>query len=100
MGLKPLRRGNLSTMSGPRQGGFEGVRSNPPFGLEIKFMHRLTVYLSALPFESGSLVSLLLRIATVQMSLVAAMRGVCSRRTSAERARKLFIHPCDESTRA
>ena len=50
-------------------------------------MHRLTVYLSALPFESGSLVSLLLRIATVQTSLVAAMRGVCSRGGQAQNAR-------------
>ena len=82
------------------RGGSRGfARTPPPFGLEKKFMHRLTVYLSALPFESGSLVSLLLRIATVQASLVAAMRGVCSRRTSAERARKRFIRPCDESTR-
>ena len=27
-----------------RQGGFEGVRSNPPFGSKRFYMHRLTVH--------------------------------------------------------
>ena len=68
------------------RGGVRGVRSNPTFDLQ----KILQLYiLSVLPFESGLLVSLLSRITAVQTSLVTAMR-VCSLRTSAKRARKLF----------
>ena len=76
----------LCVMQARRQAGLEGVRSNPPFDLQ----KILQLYiLSVLPFESGLLVSLLSRITAVQTSLVTAMR-VCSWRTSAKRARKLF----------
>ena len=77
-------------------GGFEGVRSNPPFCLQ-KILYTPPVHFKSPMFESGPLVSLLLRITTVQTSLVAAMRAVCSRITSAERMRKL-LHRCDERT--
>ena len=53
-----------------RQGGFEGVRANPPFDLQ-NILYELLI-LSILLFESGPLVSLLLRITAVQTSLVAA----------------------------
>ena len=74
-----------------RQGGFEGVRSNPLFGLQKILYTPLNYTLSTLPFEIGPLASMLLRITAVKTSLVAAtgMR-VYSWRTSAERARKLF----------
>ena len=49
-----------------RQGGFEGVRANPPFDLQK------ILYTSILPFEGVPLVSLLLRNTAVQMSPVAA----------------------------
>ena len=61
-----------------RQGGFEGVRSNPPppFWPPKEYIALLYI-LSALPLESGPLlalvVSLLLRITAVQASLVVAM---------------------------
>lgn len=50
--------------SGRRQGGFKEVRSNPPFGLQKRFhIHApLNWTFSALPFEIGPLVSLLLRM--------------------------------------
>ena len=48
-------------------GGFEGVRSNPPFGLQIILYAPLN--LSALPFESGPLASMLLRITAVRLQL-------------------------------
>ena len=66
-----------------RQGGFEGVRSNSPFDLQT-ILYTLLYILSVLTFESGPLISLLLRITVVQTSLVAAMQ-VCSWRTSVER---------------
>ena len=54
-----------------RQGGFEGVRANPPFCAPKDFIYTSKLHiLSILPFESGPLVSLLLRITTA--SLVAA----------------------------
>ena len=66
-----------------RGGGVEGVRSNPPFHLH-KILYSLQL-LSVLPFESGPLGSLLLRITTVQTSLVGAMQVVAARK-----ARKVF----------
>ena len=59
-----------------RQRGFEGVRANPPFGLQKIYIHCFNcTFLSALPLESGPLVvSQLLTITAVQASLVAAMR--------------------------
>ena len=49
-----------------RQGGFEGVRANPPFDRQkTSKLHILSI----LPFEGGPLVSLLLRITAVQTSL-------------------------------
>ena len=54
-----------------KQGGFEGVRANPPFCAPKDFIYTSKLHiLSILPFESGPLVSLLLRITTA--SLVAA----------------------------
>ena len=56
-----------------RQGGFEGIHSNPPLGVQ-KILYTCIYILSALPLESGPLVvSLLLIITVVQASLVAAM---------------------------
>ena len=46
-----LARTTVLQMTGPyRQGGggFEGVRSNPPFGLQKFYMHRLTVHVERL----------------------------------------------------
>ena len=54
-----------------RQGGFEGVRANLPFDLQKIYTSKLHI-LSILLFESGPLVLLLVRITTVQTSLVAA----------------------------
>ena len=72
-----------------RQGGFEGVQSNPPFGLQKISYTPFDCILSSLSFENGPLVLLLLRITAVQTNLVVAVR-VCSWRTSAECACKLF----------
>ena len=80
-------------MQARRQRGFEGVCSNSPFCLQ----NTPPVHFKSPSFESGPLVSLLLRVTTVKVSLVAAMRAVCSRRTSAERVRKL-LHHCDGGT--
>ena len=71
------------------------IRGSRGFSFGLQKIHRLTAHftVSALPFETGPLVSLLLRITAVQTSVVAAMR-VCSWRTSAEHAehaRKLFM---------
>ena len=62
-------------------GGVVGVRSNPLLAPTTFDTHILL----ALPYESGPLVSLLLRITAVQTTLVAAMRV----RTSAKNAHKL-----------
>ena len=53
-----------------RQGGFEGVRSNPP----KDFIYTAIVHFKC---PTGTLVLLLLRITAIQATLVAAMR-VCS----------------------
>ena len=71
---------------GPKQarrqeGGFEGVRSNPPFDLH-KILYTLLNILSVLQFESGPLGSLPLRITTVQTSLVGAMLVCASAETA------------------
>ena len=92
---------NLITSQARRQGGgFEGVRSNPPFGLQKDFIHRLTVHFKCpIPFESGPLASMLLTITIVQTTLVAAMR-VCSWRIiSAQNAHVSSLCRCDERTR-
>ena len=71
-----------------RQGGFEGVRSNPPFGLQ---KHRLTVHFKCvLPFKSGPLALMLLRITTIQTNLVTSIYAGLFMEISAERARKRF----------
>ena len=71
------------------RGVFEGVRLNPPFGVQKISYTPFNCILSSLSFENGPLVLLLLRITAVQTNLVAAVR-VCSRRTSAECECKLF----------
>ena len=53
-------------------GSFEGVRSNPLFGLQ-KILYTPQIYISALLFASGLLILLLLRITSVQASLVAVL---------------------------
>ena len=75
-----------------RQGGFEGVHSNPPFGLQKIFIYTVNCILSSLSFENGPVVLLLLRIATVQTNLVAATYATCHGRTEdqPECVRKLF----------
>ena len=55
-----------------RRGSFEGVCSNPLFGLQ-KILYTPQIYISALLFASGSLILLLLRITSVQASLVAEL---------------------------
>ena len=65
-------------------GGSRELVQTPPLTSKRFYIHRLNVYiLSMLVFESGPLVSLQLRITTVQMGLVSSMR-VCSWRTSKE----------------
>ena len=71
------------------RGGSRGFGRTPLLASKRSHMHRLTVILSALPFEIGPLASMLLRITAVKTIVVAAMR-VRSWRTSAERSRKLF----------
>ena len=65
---KPVRYAGIR----PVGRGFEGVRSNPPFGLQIILYTPPNLHLSALPFQSGPLVSLVLRFTAVQTSPVAA----------------------------
>ena len=82
-----------------RHGGFEGVRSNPPFGLSPKdFIHRLaTIYfLSALSFASGPLASLPLRITAFQTSSVAGKLIIMH---PAERTHVSELRCCVEWTR-
>lgn len=65
----------------------DGFRLKPLFGLQKIMCTPLN--LSPLLFQSGPLVSLLLRITAFQTNLVVAM-WVCSWKTSMECAHKLF----------
>ena len=65
----------LRQMQARRQGGFDGVRSNPSFGLQRFYIHGL-LNLSALPFESGLLVSLLLKITAVSKQVGCSYGGL------------------------
>ena len=77
--------------------GFQGGSLESHFWPE-KILYTTQLYiLSDLPFVSGPLVFLPLRITTVQTSLVAAMHLVCSWRTSAE-LRISGLRRCDERT--
>ena len=63
------------------------------------YIHRLTVYfLSVLPFESGPLVSLQLRIIAVQTSLVAMQLCEFARAGTARNARESCLRRGDERT--
>ena len=75
--IRPVGRGG---------GGSRGFERTPLFDLQMIFLYTSKLHiLSILPFESGPLVSLLLRITAVQTSLVAAT--VCE---FVHGARKLF----------
>ena len=78
----------ISTINRPVGRGVRGGSLEPTFGLQ-KLLYTTQTYISALPFESGSLVSLLLRITGVQTSLVTAMR-FCSWRTSAAHVQAVY----------
>ena len=69
------------------RGGSRELAQTPLLTSKRFYIHCLNVYiLSVLAFESGPLVSLQLRITTIQMGLVSVMR-VCLWRTSTERAK-------------
>ena len=83
---------NMHMNQARRQGGFEGVRSNPPFDLPKDFIYtsKLYILLSILPFDSSPLALLLLRITAVHESVCRYNMRVRSWRTSTERMCKLF----------
>ena len=83
-----------------RQGGIWGSSSEPPFWPPKDFMYTAKLHiLSILPFESGPLVSLLLRITAVQTSLVAATVCEFVHGGPARNTRVTCLRLCDERTR-
>ena len=88
-----MRVGKSRPPQARRQGGFEGFTRTPLLAPKRFYIHCYSTF----KCPTGPLVvSLLLRITTVQASLVAAMR-VCSQRTNTERARVNCLRCCDES---
>ena len=69
------------------RGGFEGVRANPPFDLQMILMYTSKLHIiSILPFESGPLVSLLLpKRVWLQLQYASSFMG-----DQREHARNLF----------
>ena len=86
--INPVTLFSIYICQARRQGGFEGVRANPPFDQTV-------------PFESGPLVSLLLslRITAVQAGLVAATVCEFFHGGPARNARVSCLCCCDERTR-
>ena len=91
-------KSNINRYTRPvgKGGGFEGVRSNPPFGLQIILYTPPNLHLSALPFQSGPLVSLVLRFTAVQTSPVAATWDFHEK--PPRNARVIGLRRCDERT--
>ena len=71
------------------------IRGSRGFSFGLQKIHRLTAHftVSALPFETGPLVSLLLRITAVQTSVVAAIHGRPARARISCLPKGLFITP-------
>ena len=99
----PVQCTSSSCNQARRQGEFEGVRAKPPFDLQKMLYTPLNCILSILPFESGPLVSLLLRITAVQPSLngCSYSTGVCEfvHGRPARNARTTCLRRCAERTR-
>ena len=82
-----------------KNGGVEGVRSNPPFGLQIiLYAPPNRTFLSTLLLESGPLVLPLLRITAVQTSLVELCEFVHGK-LWAQNTSVIGLRHCDERTR-